>query len=41
MFNPPLLIPVEEFNVSKGDIINLKLSYKMGGGIESIETLII
>lgn len=41
MFNPPLLIPVEEVNVSKGDIINLKLSYKMGGGIESIETLII
>ncbi len=40
MFNPPLFIPIDEIKVSKGDRINLTLSYKMGGGIESIKTVI-
>ncbi len=41
MFNPPLFIPIDEIRVSKGDIIRIQLSYKMGGGIESIQTRLV
>lgn len=36
MLNPPLLIPIEKINVDIGDLINVKLSYRMGGGLNSI-----
>ncbi|MGF7118732.1 50S ribosomal protein L11 methyltransferase [Methanobacterium oryzae] len=38
MLNPPLLIPTGKMNVNIGDIIKVKLSYKMGGGLDSIQT---
>jgi len=40
MFNPPLLIPTSKINVDKGDKIKVSLSYKMGGGLDSIKTRI-
>lgn len=40
MFNPPLLIPIDEINVKCNDLINVKLKYIMGQGIETIETQI-
>ena len=41
MFNPPLLIPIDEINVKCNDLINVKLKYIMGQGIETIETKIL
>lgn len=41
MFNPPLLIPIDKINVKCNDLINVKLKYIMGQGIETIETQII
>ena len=38
MLNPPLLIPLDEKSVKVNDLINVKLKYIMGNGIESIET---
>lgn len=38
MLNPPLLIPLEEKQVKVNDLINVKLKYIMGNGIESIQT---
>ncbi len=38
MFNPELLIPIEKINVDIGDKIKVILSYKMGGGLNSIKT---
>ena len=38
MLNPPLLIPLEEKSVKVNDLINVKLKYIMGNGIESIQT---
>jgi predicted RNA methylase len=40
MLNPPLLIPIEEKPVKKGEIMNLYLEYKLGGGIENIKSYI-
>lgn len=40
MLNPPLLIPTEKIKVNIGDIIKVKLIYKMGGGLDSIRTRI-
>ena len=40
MLNPPLLVPTEKINVDIGDIIKVKLIYKMGGGLDSIRTRI-
>jgi predicted RNA methylase len=40
MLNPPLLIPTEKINVDIGDLIKIKLIYKMGGGLDSIQTRI-
>lgn len=40
MLNPPLLIPTQKINVDIGDIIKVKLNYKMGGGLNSIRTKI-
>ena len=37
MLNPPLLIPLNEKSVKVNDLINVKLKYIMGNGIESIE----
>ncbi len=37
MLNPPLLIPIDEIPVKCNDLINLKLRYIMGEGIETIE----
>lgn len=37
MLNPPLFIPIENMNVDIGDIIKVNLSYKMGGGLNSIK----
>ncbi|MCL2115109.1 MAG: methyltransferase domain-containing protein [Methanobrevibacter sp.] len=41
MMNPPLLIPVEERNVKKGEKIKISLKYIMGGGLKTIKTNII
>lgn len=41
MFNPPLLIPIDELDVKCNDLINVKLKYIMGQGIETIETRIL
>ena len=41
MFNPPLLIPIDETDVKCNDLINVKLKYLMGQGIETIETKIL
>ena len=41
MFNPPLLIPIDETEVKCNDLINVKLKYIMGQGIETIETKIL
>lgn len=38
MLNPPLLIPLEEKSVKVNDLINIKLKYIMGNGIETIKT---
>ncbi|MGZ7044597.1 MAG: 50S ribosomal protein L11 methyltransferase [Methanobacterium sp.] len=38
MLNPPLLIPTEKIKVDIGDVIKIKLNYKMGGGLDSIRT---
>lgn len=38
MLNPPLLIPTQEINVDIGDTIKVRLSYKMGGGLDSVQT---
>lgn len=38
MLNPPLLIPLEEKSVKVNDLINVKLKYIMGNGIESIQS---
>ncbi len=38
MLNPPLLIPLGEKSVNVNDLINIKLKYIMGNGIESIKT---
>jgi predicted RNA methylase len=36
MLNPPLIIPLEKFEVYPGDVVKLDLSYEMGGGLESV-----
>ena len=36
MLNPPLIIPIENPTIEDG-ILNIKLSYKMGGDLESIK----
>ena len=38
MLNPPLLIPLDNRLVKSNDLINVKLKYIMGKGIESIKT---
>ncbi|MBO7719533.1 MAG: methyltransferase domain-containing protein [Methanosphaera sp.] len=38
MLNPPLIIPVEELDVEKGDNITINLKYTMGGGLNTIQT---
>lgn len=41
MMNPPLLIPVEERNVVKGEKVKISLEYIMGGGLKTIKTSIL
>jgi len=41
MMNPPILIPTEEIDVSKGEKIKIALEYVMGGGLKTIKTNII
>lgn len=41
MFNPPLLIPIDETNVECNDLINVKLKYIMGQGIETVKAQIL
>jgi predicted RNA methylase len=36
MLNPPLIIPVNKIKVDPGDILQIDLSYEMGGGLESV-----
>ncbi|MDO5848363.1 MAG: methyltransferase domain-containing protein [Methanobrevibacter sp.] len=36
MLNPPLLIPIEPKNVKCNDLINLRIKYDMGEGIQTI-----
>jgi predicted RNA methylase len=38
MLNPPLLIPLDNLNVKRNDLIRLNLKYIMGNGIETIKT---
>ncbi|KAF5089034.1 methyltransferase domain-containing protein [Methanobacterium aggregans] len=40
MMNPPLVVPTESIKVDEGDTIQLKLSYIMGGGLDSVEASI-
>lgn len=40
MLNLPLLIPTSKIKVNIGDLIKIKLNYKMGGGLDSIRTRI-
>jgi len=35
--NPPLILPFDEIKVATGDKITIKLKYKLGGGINSVE----
>lgn len=37
MMNPPLLIPVNNMEVTDGDTINISLKYIMGGGLNTIK----
>lgn len=41
MFNPPLLVPIDETKVKCNDLINVKLKYIMGQGIETVKTQLI
>lgn len=36
MLNPPLIIPVNKLNVVENDVLEVSLSYEMGGGLESV-----
>ncbi len=36
MLNPPLIIPVNKLNVIEDDLLEIRLSYEMGGGLESV-----
>jgi len=36
MLNPPLIIPVNKLNAVKNDVLEVNLSYEMGGGLESV-----
>ena len=38
MLNPSMLVPFEGIEVKKGEKIRIKLSYVMGGGVETIKT---
>ena len=38
MLNPSMLVPFEGIEVEKGEKIRIKLSYVMGGGVETIKT---
>ncbi len=40
MLNPPLIIPVEKNKVHTGNVLQLDLSYEMGGGLESVNARI-
>lgn len=40
MFNPPLLIPIDELELKKNDRVNINLEYTMGGGLDTIKTRI-
>jgi len=41
MMNPPLLIPLEEKSVGKGEKVKISLEYVMGGGLETIKASLI
>jgi len=41
MMNSPLLIPIDDKNVVKGEKIKISLKYLMGGGLQTIKTAII
>lgn len=36
MLNPPLIIPLKKMNVVENDVLEVDLSYEMGGGLESV-----
>lgn len=36
MLNPPLIIPLNKLGVVENDLLEVKLSYEMGGGLESV-----
>jgi len=38
MLNPPLIIPINKLNVDENDVLEVNLSYEMGGGLESVRT---
>lgn len=40
MLNPPLIIPLKRTKVYNGDVLQLDLSYEMGGGLESVRARI-
>jgi predicted RNA methylase len=40
MLNPPLIIPINRIKVHSGDVLQLKLHYIMGGGLESVSARI-
>ena len=37
MLNPPLLIPVDEIDVTAGEKIIININYVMGGGLNNIQ----
>jgi len=40
MLNPPLIIPIDEIPVEKGQTIRIQLKYNMGGGLNTVTTTI-
>lgn len=36
-FNPPLILPIKDLLVKRGERVEIKLSYKLGGGFTSIK----
>jgi predicted RNA methylase len=38
MLNPPIIIPIDDMGVVRGDEIIINIKYTMGGGLNTIQT---
>lgn len=36
-FNPPLVLPVEPFEIKRKDVINVRVAYQLGGGLKTLD----